>query len=160
MSLLFKEVFDKNKDIFKIAYGIKENNGKYTLFSHAGLTNGFYRNYVLSKFQEGKFLNRFFNKDYYDGEDIADLLNLLINDPDIGNIGPMRSGGYSMRNPGPLWADIKELNLDPYKGINQVVGHTAFYTIELFKINNDKNQIIKVDNIGDNTASILLSFDI
>ena len=130
----YRQVFEENKDLFKIAWGYQGDDGKYTLATHAGLTSRFWYRNVLPLFEEGKFLH-----EVSGGKDVMSMpfheaLNYLVDKKVlIYKVGSMRGGvGY----PGPMWADYREFIEDPMPGINQVFGHTP-------------KTSISVDHVGD-----------
>lgn len=105
----YKKIFDDNKDLFQMAWGYTNpTTKKYTLATHAGITNKFYKMYLKPEIKENESIHEVLNR-LEDREDI------------IWKVGSMRGGRGT---PGPLWADYLELIDDPYPGINQVFGHT------------------------------------
>ena len=154
-ALEYKKIFEDNHDLFKVAWGIKEQNGDYTLATHAGLTNEFYKKYVLPEFKEFKFLNKLLDRDNPGDLLTHEVLNLLIDKKDIiWRVGSVRGGGDA---PGILWADHSELLLDPYKGIDQVFGHTVNYAPSVTKKNGQT--LYRIDTWWDNTPGLVLNFD-
>jgi predicted phosphodiesterase len=105
----YKKIFMDNIDLFQMAWGhTNANTKKYTLATHAGLTQNFY--------------NFFLKKERKLDEPLHEALNRLVDDVKlIWKVGSMRGG---VGTPGPLWADYYEVIDDPYEGINQVFGHT------------------------------------
>lgn len=149
---IIKDIFEKNRDVFKIAWGHTDSNGKYTLATHAGLTYGFWKKEVLPLFEEGQFLHQVFGGKEPGELPIHEVLNALIDKSSLmWKVGPRR-GGWG--NPGPLWADYHELLEDPFPGINQVVGHTVNHAPSVDIIGEDI--IARVDNWGPKTASLVL----
>jgi hypothetical protein len=151
-----QNLFRENKDLFKIAWGYRNDKQEYLLATHAGLTQTFWDRYVLPEFEEGKFLNKIMKVtvDELDSIEIHEVLNYLVDKKDMmWKVGSVRGGGGT---PGPLWADITELEEDPMGGINQIVGHTGSTPIS-FQTQND-NYILKVDNWAKTTAAISVKF--
>jgi len=148
---IIKQIFDENRDVFKIAWGYEDDKGNYTLATHAGLTYGYWTKWVLPLFEKGEFLNQIFPEG--PGKiPIHDVLNALIDKKDLmWKVGAMRGGGS---HPGPLWTDYQELLGDPFPNINQVVGHTVNHAPSVDFIN-DKF-IARIDNYGSKTASLVL----
>jgi hypothetical protein len=110
----YKEIFEKNRDLFKAAYSF----GDY-IVSHAGITQRLW-NICEKKLRESQHLY-----DYNDPEKtIADHLNFLyeIRYEPLFYAGYAR-GGISI-TPGIFWADKRELIADPLAGYSQIVGHT------------------------------------
>ena len=149
---IIKDIFEKNRGVFKIAWGYTDSKGKYTLATHAGLTYSFWKKEVIPLFQEGKFLHQVFEGKSIDEVPIHEALNALIDKTALmWKVGPRRGGwGY----PGPLWADYHELLEDPFPGINQVVGHTVNHAPSVDILGEDI--IARVDNWGPKVASLVL----
>ena len=151
----YYKIFNDNIDLFNIAWGFTDKNGKYTLVTHAGLLQCYWNRHVLPLFEEGKFLYNLIGKEGLE-LDIHIILNYLKDKKDlIWKVGPMR-GGSSI--PGPLWADYDELVKDPFGGINQVFGHTMGVSSR-FKMF-DNNYLICLDEYSDKNdnkpASLIL----
>lgn len=71
-----------------------------------------------------------------EGEEIHDTLNRIKNmQSHMWVVGRARGGRSSA--PGPLWADYTEVLDDPYKGINQIFGHTPQVTPRIDHIGDD-----------------------
>lgn len=163
-----QQMFRENIDLFKIAWGYRNEMGQYTLTTHAGLTQTFWNRYVYPELKEGGFIRNLFKTSSPDTNDpdfgisleeklekleIHDTLNYLIDKKDImWKVGSVRGGGGT---PGPLWADITELESDPMGGMNQIVGHTGSTPIS-FQFHDD-NYIIKIDNWAKTTASVTVT---
>ena len=150
-----QQMFRENMDLFKIAWGYRNEEGKYTLVTHAGLTQKFWNNYIFPEFGHDGFIRNLLGADAgkLEAVEIHDALNYLIDKKDImWKVGAVR---YGSGTPGPLWADITELEEDPMGGINQIVGHTGSTPIS-FQFHDD-NYIIKVDNWAKTTASVTVS---
>lgn len=120
---IYRELLEKNRELFQIAWGYTGDNGKYTLATHAGLTSTFWKRHILPLFEEGGFLYQLTDGNGPDSLPIHETLNYLADKKELmWKVGSMRGGGGT---PGPLWADYRELLEDPYPDINQVFGHTA-----------------------------------
>jgi UDP-2,3-diacylglucosamine pyrophosphatase LpxH len=66
-------------------------------------------------------------------DEIADVLNDRFESRDPIYLEEIASAGYARGGwglPGPLWADKRELELDPLEGVDQIVGHTPVVGIE------------------------------
>ena len=123
----FQKMFKDNADLFQIAWGYTNpETKKYTLATHAGLTQKYWNGYVLPEFAlEGKKVDQL---------PIHEVLNLLQGRNIIWKVGSMRGGRGT---PGPMWADYQELLLDRYMGINQVFGHTPLNVPKLDQFGDD-----------------------
>jgi len=151
---IYREIFEKNRDLFNIAWGYTGDNGKYTLATHAGLTYNFWKNHILPLFDEGGYLNQLTEGKGPTSLSIHETLNYLVDKKELmWKVGSMR-GGWG--TPGPIWADYRELIEDPYPGINQVFGHTpkAAVSIDHF----DDYFIACIDSWGNKKlASMVIS---
>jgi hypothetical protein len=112
-------LFNNNKDLFQIAY----QKGNY-LFSHAGITNSWYNEFlrlpILEKIKD-------------ENDTLADLLNKVDQTAQryiLHTAGYFRGGEG---NGGITWADKKETTIDMLKGYHQVVGHTIVDQVESVK---------------------------
>jgi hypothetical protein len=109
-------LFNNHKDLFQIAY----QKGNY-LFSHAGITNSWYNDFlrlpILEKIKDKN-------------DTLADLLNKV---DQTGQRYILHTAGYfrgGEGNGGITWADKKETTMDMLKGYHQVVGHTIVDRVE------------------------------
>jgi predicted phosphodiesterase len=127
----YEKMFKDNIDLFKIAWGYtNEKTKKYTLATHAGLTNNYYKFFIQQTEYKDLPIHEALNK----MKDARDLL---------WAVGPARGGRGT---PGPLWADYTEVLDDPYLGINQVFGHTPQLSPRLDHFGDDF--IACIDNWG------------
>lgn len=100
------EFFMKNKDKFKIAYEIYINNVKY-LFSHAGVTSGWAKEFGDANVYSAEFLNELYKN----------------NDNHLWEISWERGGNDF--NGSCIWADSYELQWSEHpENIYQICGHT------------------------------------
>lgn len=112
------DIFYTNRNLFKVAY----QHGSF-LFTHAGVTNGWYAEFVeLPIIQQVKdntdSLAGLLNK----AEQVTAARNLL------HRAGSTRGG----RGTGGItWADKRELLADALEEYNQVVGHSITHDIEV-----------------------------
>ncbi len=152
-----KQLLEENKDLFSIAWGYTNPmTQKYTLATHAGLTATFWKRHILPLF-EGGFMEELTGLKDPASLDIHETLNYLIDKKELmWKVGSMRGG---VGTPGPIWADIRELNDDPYPDINQVVGHTASHSMGLdFLTKSDGDGFIaRVDDSKKTAASLVIS---
>lgn len=148
---VIKKLFEDNRDLFKIAWGYEDRNGKYTLATHAGLTYSFWTQHILPLF-DGGFLSNVFGDKGPNEIPIHEVLNALIDKKELmWKVGHAR-GGWG--TPGPLWADYRELLADPFPEINQVVGHTVNHAPSIDLL--DGNVIARIDSWGPKTAALVL----
>lgn len=123
-----KGIFNKNRDLFKVAHleksieiiAGKEITKKY-LWTHAGVTEGWYTELLSLINSDGFRLKQFFNSDM----EIDEVLNLSY-EMQIPNLFfvDSSSGGYQQWA-GPLWVRPRVLNQEFIDGYNQIVGHTV-----------------------------------
>ena len=130
----YRKIFQDNLDLFQIAWGYTNPEGKYTLATHAGLTKTYWKKYVIPEYDKGNFLDKFTEGQDESDFEIHETLNFLKDKKDLlWKVGSMRGGAGT---PGPLWADYLEFMEDPYPNINQVFGHTP-------------KSSVSIDHIGD-----------
>lgn len=139
----------KGDSIFQVAFQYKD-----WLWSHAGITMGFYEDIIkpLSNSKKTRFWAF-----YQDCKDMAETLNFMYNsnNEDIFKSTHVR-GGWS-RVPGPFWADKSELNHKPALGLNQVVGHTPSDMIRQFEYGGGRYAehpitLCFIDNFGETSS--------
>lgn len=164
----YRKIFQDNIDLFQIAWGYQSDSSKqYTLATHAGLTQEFWDKHVLPEITNPETNSYKLIASEETGTDpsldimdfkqprtlmIHEKLNFLQDKGDIlWKVGQMR-GGWG--TPGPLWADYIELLEDPYKGINQVFGHTPKASITVDHI--DNNFLACVDSWGNKKVVSLM----
>lgn len=152
----YKKIFQDNHELFDVAWGYEGGTvaePKYTLATHAGLTLTYYNNYVKTLIEDPESKINKLTGGKTDKLQFHQVLNLMRNEDILWKVGADRGG---MGTPGPLWADFKELKEDPYPGINQVVGHSAYdtTTIDIVK----GNMLVKVDgSMTKGTSNILMN---
>ena len=117
MQTKLTHVFDSNRHLFNIAY----QRGQH-LFSHAGVTNKWYLEFI-----ELPIVEQVRDED----DTIADIFNKIEKTSKRGLLHRAGSsrGGYG--SGGVTWADKKELIADALEGYFQVVGHTVLQEIEV-----------------------------
>lgn len=120
-------IFNENKNLFKASYQI--NN---YLFSHAGLTNESYKNYIKNHIE------------LLDGN-LSDRINILFDGLhwSLFCIGYKRGGNRPYGS--IFWADASELSDDMLNNYHQVVGHTELSNIYYKKID-DNTSTAFIDN--------------
>ena len=122
-------VVTENKEIFNPAYLIEgKNDGKY-LWTHAGITAGW-----LKEFMRDVNSPRFRFNDFFIGSEewkIDKLLNLAF-DLKVDNLFNVdaHSGGFDLWA-GPFWVRPSVFNDHPIEGLNQIVGHTPHKKIRI-----------------------------
>lgn len=128
------EIYNSNKDLFKIAYR-KDN----ILFSHAGISTGWLKENNIEEDPNTivDILNSFkaFNRDWID--------YLLYNKPKKYNKNPLaqigRSRGGDYWNGSPLWADLGEMifNSAFQDSLIQICAHSQLKDTGTFICNNN-----------------------
>ena len=142
----YNELFStklERDSIFQMAYQHKD-----WLWTHAGITMGFYNTVIVPLMNDKKSR---FSTFYKNCTNLAEIINFMYEsgEESIFNIGWSR-GGYS-RAPGPLWADKTDLTGKPALGVNQIVGHTPqdYINWRIFEGGRHEKHPIKVYFIDD-----------
>ncbi|MCK9447296.1 metallophosphoesterase [bacterium] len=134
----YTRLFNMNWDLFDLAWGYEHNN-KYTLLTHAGLTNDFYNDMIKDILNPNSIMHKILVtdvKESWESLPLHELLNYFKNRQDLlWRIGYKRGGSFLIGS--IIWADKDELLYDNYKGIDQIVGHTQDYNVEINYIEND-----------------------
>lgn len=146
----YKKLFEKYKDLFQLAWGYQGTH-RYTLVTHAGLTQGFY-DILLKKAKNKKehihlFLSDLVNDKYSSIYKIPihDFLNYFKDQTDImWNVSHYRGGAHQYGS--FIWADKRELDAYNIKGIDQIIGHTNLSNITIKKIDEDTLYFIDASN--------------
>ena len=153
----YREIFNKNWNLFDLAWGhFADFTREYTLVTHAGLTETYWKNYISRKeLPHYEFVQKILGEDAFDKKPIHKILNVLKDKFGLlWKIGDHRGGSGT---PGLLWADLSELIDDPMPGINQIVGHTGWHSPEYLRINNDENFIMKIDGEGHDAQRLIMT---
>jgi len=157
-----KEIFEKNWELFDVAWGYTstsklnaDGNPQYTLATHAGLTQTFKSYFIDNEFNtNGTVMNRLFsNEEEYKNAPLHQVLNYLKDNATLLWIIGYIRGGVN-KTGSIVWADKTEITRDRYKGIDQVIGHTASYFVEVNSISGD--DIYFIDKRSDETTFSLL----
>lgn len=134
-ALEYQRVFNENWELFDLAWGY-QGKKRYTLFTHAGLTKSHYENIKWDITHENSSIYRFFKDSDWQSLTIVEVLNLIKNDENLlWEVGHVRRG--QSQTGSIIWADKSELTFEPLEGIDQVVGHTCGYAIEVKKVKDD-----------------------
>jgi hypothetical protein len=128
---VYRSIINDNWKLFDIAWGYTALDGKYTLLTHAGLTNWFYAAVVRAINDPEHVMNKILGEDeLWKSLPLHELLNYFKDQCELmWKIGTMRWG--SSPSGSILWADKRELMLDPYPKIDQMVGHTPGKYIDI-----------------------------
>jgi hypothetical protein len=158
-SIDYKQIFNDNWKLFDLAYGFSGTE-KYTLFTHAGLTNYFYNKLVTRINDPESILNDILIKDT-DTDiktlPIHELLNYIKDEADlIWTVGNRRGG--TAQTGSIVWADKDELCKNAFDGIDQIVGHTNSYYTEIVSIQNSWHDYDKLYFTDTHTDTNLTSF--
>jgi predicted MPP superfamily phosphohydrolase len=157
-----KELFEKNWHLFDVAWGYKSltklnKRGlpQYTLATHAGLTQTFKSYFVDNEFKtKGTVINRMYDtEEDYKLAPMHEVLNYLKDNITLMWIVGYVRGGVN-KTGSVVWADKSEVIKDRYVGINQVIGHTSSYFMEV----NEKagDNLYFIDKRSDETTFSLL----
>jgi len=135
----YRNLINKNWNLFDLAWGF-QGKYKYTLITHAGLTQDFYDkivNYI--KNPENVIHDVLVKEADVSWKKMAlhELLNYFMDACSImWTIGQEREG--SEKTGSILWADINELIGDRFKGIDQIVGHSVTQYFKIEDLDDDK----------------------
>ena len=151
----YRQVINDNWDLFDIAWGFQGKN-KYTLVTHAGLTSYFYGEIERTINDPTEVLYDILvdelDKDWKELP-LHELLNYFKDQVRLmWKIGIKRNGDDFTGS--IIWADKKELCWYNYQGINQIVGHTNNYYIEMEQVGDD--QLFFIDAHYKNNLSPLM----
>jgi len=135
----YRQLINDNWNLFNMAWGF-QGKDKYTLLTHAGLTNTFYEEIVNEINDPETVMHNILvlkaDKLWKDLP-LHELLNYFADQVSLmWHIG-LRRRGTSLSG-SILWADKYELLIDRFKGINQIVGHTPGNCIEEKVIDDDR----------------------
>ena len=142
---IYYDIFNLNWNLFDLAWGFQGEN-KYTLLTHAGLTQPFYDNVVESITTPGSLMNQILcgegDEDWH-LLPLHELLNYFKDNIELlWQIGKVRKG---LDLTGSIvWADKSELSAYNYPGIDQMVGHTNGYYVEIKEVDGDKLYFLDV----------------
>lgn len=122
MKIDFEQIFRENDELFQLAYFVESEDGTRTLWTHAGVTEGWLN--CLRKIVDSP---KFRYKDHFIGWEsmrVDELINLAwqFRLHVLFNVDSY-SGGMSQWA-GPVWVRPTILLWEALKGYNQVVGHT------------------------------------
>jgi 3',5'-cyclic AMP phosphodiesterase CpdA len=140
MAAEYHNLLNTNWSLFDLAWGSFQGD-KYFLATHAGLTNKYYNKFILPEFE---------NPDNTISELLSDknMLheNLNFFKDKINILWQVGLRTYFPTGPGSIiWADKQEILDDAYKGINQIIGHTPDWYINVKRLNIKTKQ--KFDNL-------------
>jgi hypothetical protein len=123
------ELFRLNNRLFMFAYEYHNEKGDKWLWTHAGVSSGWYDDFQkLIKSEKYRF-KEVWAQFLEEERTVADILNfawdmkmisLFDVDSDSGGIMPWGS---------PIWVRPRMLNYWPMKGYNQIVGHTPQHSV-------------------------------
>ena len=120
-----KEIFENNIHLFKIAHLEKGADGSKWLWSHAGVTSGWYEKELLRTLKNERMrfkelLSEFFQEEREVDEVINKAHDLQVKS--LWNVDS-HSGGMDLWA-GPVWVRPYIMNHWPLEGYNQIMGHT------------------------------------
>lgn len=126
----YRELFEQNRDLFQLAWGYSGKE-KYTLFTHAGLTEGYYNILVNVMNDSSSILIDLIGENWKELP-LHEFLNYFIDQQQLmWFVSHYRGGSDEFSS--ILWTDKQELINDNYSGINQVVGHTHSFSVEVIE---------------------------
>lgn len=118
------QIFSENSGFFKVAHEEEGEDGSNWLWTHAGVTSGWYGKSLLKSMYNPRFRLNSVVLDHKDTS-VSGRINLAW-EMRMGDIFDVDgdSGGMSVWA-GPLWVRPNMLNYWPLEGYNQVMGHTT-----------------------------------
>ena len=141
MKFDLENLFKENIDLFKIAHLEIGEDGSKWLWTHAGVTSGWYEKDLLRSMNNEKYrfysiTSEFLEKDREVDEIINKAFELRMDN--LWNVDS-HSGGMDMWA-GPVWVRPFILNYWPLEGYNQIVGHTPQADVWIVDEDDDKKQ--------------------
>jgi hypothetical protein len=120
-----KELFENNSHLFKIAHLEKGKDGSKWLWTHAGVTSGWYEKDLLRAMKNEKFRFADLMKEFFQEErEVDEVINKAyeLQMRTLWNVDS-HSGGMDVWA-GPVWVRPFIMNFWPLEGYNQIMGHT------------------------------------
>ena len=134
----YRHLINSNWDLFDLAWGY-QGKERYTLLTHAGLTDTFYDELVAHINNPENVLHDVLvleNEKSWKDMPLHEFLNYFKDSVSLmWHISFYRRGDNYTGS--ILWADKRELYVDRYPGIDQIVGHTHTNEVEIRKYPND-----------------------
>ena len=155
----YKKLFSDNWGLFDLAYGFgtfdwrKRSYQDYTLITHAGLTDYFFYWHILDAIKNKENTMHHLLGKTYKQYSLHEVINFFKDKRNQMWIVGYNRGGYYPSG-SILWADMDELIKNPFKNINQIVGHTS-QKVNITVMKDDKNFIYFTDNSGIDSTGIL-----
>lgn len=144
----YHQLLNSKWDLFDLAWGYKSET-KYTLVTHAGLSNSYYKHFILPELENpngniAKLIKISEEQHVIDGLsqgkplELHEKLNFFKDKFTLlWQIG--RRTSFPLGPGSIVWADKSEIIEDAYKGINQVIGHTAGWFMDIHRVNKAQN---------------------
>lgn len=154
----YKQVFNKNWDLFDLAWGYTDKNDNYTLVTHAGLTKEYFNELSAVSNDRDFPLFEIFKDLNIENLKIHEFLNYFKDQCSIlWKVGAKRSMFGASGTGSILWCDKSELLDDPMPLIDQIVGHTHAHYIDIRQANSNKIYFVDGAN-GSHLAGIKIEF--
>lgn len=125
MKFDLEQLFKENIDLFKIAHEEVGEDGSKWLWTHAGVTSGWYEKDLLRDFESDRFRYKAISDEFLGEErSVSEIINFafMLRLGTLWNVDS-HSGGLCMWA-GPVWVRPYILNYWPLEGYNQIMGHT------------------------------------
>lgn len=151
---MYYQILNENWDLFDLAWGHENDYTKqYTLVTHAGVLKSWWDDYVVGEQGHKDFIEKII-VDPWKPTNMHKVLNIMKDKfTSLWQVGTVRGG--IRPNPSIIWADFRELQRDPFPGINQIVGHTSYHSPEIV-FNRDGTSLIKVDGNGKDSSRLMI----
>lgn len=120
----FYQLFSENLELFKIAHEETDSSGGKWIWTHAGVTSGWYKELLDSMFNPRYRFAELIKEFDPSTKSVSEILNKAweLRMDTLFNVDSY-SGGMSSWA-GPIWVRPPMLNYWPMEGYNQIVGHT------------------------------------
>jgi hypothetical protein len=135
------KLFKENIELFKIAHLEKGEDGSKWLWSHAGVTSGWYEKDLLRSMNNERYRFYSITSEFLEKErEVDEVINKAF-EMRMGNLWNIdsHSGGIDMWA-GPVWVRPFILNYWPLEGYNQIVGHTPQADVWIVDEDDDKKE--------------------
>ena len=120
------KLFKENIDLFKVAHLEKGQDGSKWLWSHAGVTSGWYEKDLLRDMTNERYRFYSITSEFLNEKEreVDEVINKAfeLNMTTLWNVDS-HSGGYCVWA-GPVWVRPYIMNYWPLEGYNQIMGHT------------------------------------
>lgn len=139
MKFDLEKLFNENMELFKMAHEEEGEDGSKWLWTHAGVTSGWYEKDLLRVFQSDRFRHKAISDEFLSTErSVSEIINFafMLRLGTLWNVDS-HSGGMDVWA-GPVWVRPYILNYWPLEGYNQIMGHTPQADVWIVDEDEDK----------------------